>query len=129
MQEVTRQKRAKRTLTAECEPNSLHDRLRQLERLSRGWDGYAALPPNAVVSSNARAVFDSCALAELANWQLFPEVNGTLMLQNDKAQAGFNIGDTAFSYFFIHDNQCEGEDNILFDADHLVKILRSINAA
>ena len=64
---------------------------------------------------------------DMLGWQIYPEINGTLSLQNDDLKAGLHLGTEAFSYFVIHDDKVSGADNVLFSVPVFLTTLRDIN--
>jgi len=85
------------------------------------------LPVNRQVIDNMHSVLDNCESALLQGWQIFPEINGTILLQNSLERAGINLGDKTFSYFIIRGNNVDGDDNKLFSVSLVLTVLKKLN--
>ena len=105
----------------------LYQRLLQVSKLQQGWDGYNALPVNSQVIDNMHVVLDNCDSTQLQGWQIFPEINGTILLQNSVRRAGINLGDKTFSYFIINDNNVDGDDSKAFSVSLFLNVLNELN--
>lgn len=105
----------------------LYQRLLQVSKLQQGWDGYNALPVNSQVIDNMHVVLDNCDSTQLQGWQIFPEINGTILLQNSVRRAGINLGDKAFSYFIINGNNVDGDDSKSFSVSLFLNVLNELN--
>jgi len=105
----------------------LYQRLLQVSKLQQGWDGYNALPVNSQVIDNMHVVLDNCDSTQLQGWQIFPEINGTILLQNSVRRAGINLGDKTFSYFIINGNNVDGDDSKLFSVSLFLNVLNELN--
>ncbi len=105
----------------------LYQRLLQVSKLQQGWDGYNALPVNSQVIDNMHVVLDNCDSTQLQVWQFFPEINGTILLQNSVRRAGINLGDNTFSYFIINGNNVDGDDSKSFSVSLFLNVLNELN--
>lgn len=105
----------------------LYQRLLQMSKLQQGWDGYNALPVNSQVIDNMHVVLDNCDSTHLQGWQIFPEINGTILLQNSARRAGINLGDKTFSYFIINGNNVDGDDSKAFSVSLFLNVLNELN--
>ncbi|MBR2201385.1 MAG: hypothetical protein IJ894_11675 [Bacteroidales bacterium] len=105
----------------------LYQRLLQMSKLQQGWDGYNALPVNSQVIDNMHVVLDNCDSTQLQGWQIFPEINGTILLQNSVRRAGINLGDNTFSYFIIKGNNVDGDDSKSFSVSLFLNVLNELN--
>jgi hypothetical protein len=105
----------------------LYQRLLQVSKLQQGWDGYNALPVNSQVIDNMHVVLDNCDSTQLQGWQIFPEINGTILLQNSVRRAGINLGDKTFSYFIIKGNNVDGDDSKAFSVSQFLNVLNKLN--
>jgi len=105
----------------------LYQRLLQVSKLQQGWDGYNALPVNSQVIDNMHVVLDNCDSTQLQGWQIFPEINGTILLQNSVRRAGINLGDNTFSYFIIKGNNVDGDDSKAFSVSLFLNVLNELN--
>lgn len=105
----------------------LYQRLLQVSKLQQGWDGYNALPVNSQVIDNMHVVLENCDSTQLQGWQIFPEINGTILLQNSVRRAGINLGDKTFSYFIINGNNVDGDDSKSFSVSLFLNVLNELN--
>lgn len=105
----------------------LYQRLLQVSKLQQGWDGYNALPVNSQVIDNMHVVLENCDSTQLQGWQIFPEINGTILLQNSVRRAGINLGDKTFSYFIINGNNVDGDDSKSFSVSLFLNVLNKLN--
>ena len=105
----------------------LYERLLAVSQLKQGWDGYNALPVNRQVIDNMHVVLDNCDSAQLQGWQIFPEINGTILLQNNIRRAGINLGDKTFSYFIISGNTVDGDDSKSFSVSLFLNVLKKLS--
>ncbi len=105
----------------------LYQKLLQVSKLQQGWDGYNALPVNSQVIDNMHVVLDNCDSTQLQGWQIFPEINGTILLQNSVRRAGINLGDKTFSYFIINGNNVDGDDSKSFSVSLFLNVLNKLN--
>ena len=64
---------------------------------------------------------------QLQGWQIFPEINGTILLQNSVRRAGINLGDNTFSYFIINGNNVDGDDSKAFSVSLFLNVLNELN--
>ena len=79
------------------------------QEYERGWDDDDALPLYAAVVRNFKKVMDQSTDYALDGWTIFPEANGTLLMEYQKKEAGINLGISDFSYYIIDNNQVSGE--------------------
>ena len=105
----------------------LYQRLLQVSKLQQGWDGYNALPVNSQVIDNMHVVLENCDSTQLQGWQIFTEINGTILLQNSVRRAGINLGDKTFSYFIIKGNNVDGDDSKSFSVSLFLNVLNELN--
>ena len=97
----------------------MHKKLDSLKTLREGWDGFSAAPISQAVINNVKTAQDYCTDDDLKGWRALPEINGTILLQNDGLRSGIHIGNNEFSYFAIHNDTVSGDDNIAFTASLL----------
>lgn len=108
--------------------NPMLDSIDKLSSLKSGWDGYSAVPICKEVISNLVTVLHQCSDDDINGWKIYPEINGTILLQNSKLKAGIHLGVSTFSYFVIKGEHVSGADNLEFSVTPFVNILRQINA-
>lgn len=104
----------------------LKRRLKEFAKLEVGWDGEDALPTDKKIIVNVDDIFRTCKSNDLADWSVFPNVNGTILLQ--RKHAVISIGEEAFSYFANSGNEeIEGEQ-IPFSIPKVIKVIKEINS-
>mgnify|MGYP006873159005 CR=1 FL=1 len=103
----------------------LKSRLQQIKSLEQGWDGEDALPANSHIADFVSHLLSHCKPSDLTDWSLFPNVNGTLLLQ--KEDAGISIGLDEFSYFAESEDGDIGEDKVPLTTEAIVATIKRIN--
>lgn len=93
----------------------------------KGWDGDSAEPLSPVVIKNFRNLLKKSNEEDLQDWNIFPEKNGTLILENSQRQAQINIADKEYSYFLMDGTNLKGEDHLKLTANHLLQTIKAIN--
>lgn len=92
-----------------------------------GWDGDNARPLSPKVSKHFLQLLGKSSEGDLMDWNIFPELNGTLILENEKNSAQINLADKEFSYFKSQGNQLEGENHIKYSDLNLLRTIRKLN--
>jgi len=106
---------------------TLLEQLSDFQEYGKGWDGANALPLNKTVVKNFKAMLAKSNDQDLSGWHISPEVNGTLLLQNEANNAGINLGTRDFSYFLIKGEDIEGANNIRFTPKALIDTIKKLN--
>lgn len=105
---------------------TMKDRLQQISVLKRGWDGDDGLPIKKKTIQNFAQVLSICDFADVADWSLFPNTNGTLLLEQENAS--ISIASTEFSYYAeMSDRYMEAEKQP-YSLRVFLETLRTINA-
>ena len=100
-------------------------RLKDFASLQAGWDGEDAQPVLPEIAAFTDQLLHSCSSIELANWSLFPNVNGTLLLQ--RKNAAISIGQQEFSYFAEANNSAIGHDHLPLSVESVKAAIETIN--
>ena len=100
-------------------------RLKEFSDLQSGWDGEDAQPVLPEVASFMSELLHSCNSLELAEWSLFPNVNGTFLLQ--RKNAAISIGLKEYSYFAEKKNKVMGHDHQPLTTESIIKTIETIN--
>ena len=100
-------------------------RLKEFASLQSGWDGEDAQPllPEATVFMDH--LLRSCSSKQLSDWSLFPNVNGTYLLQ--RKNAAISIGQKEYSYFAEAGNKAIGLDHQPLSIESVRKTIETIN--
>ena len=100
-------------------------RLKEFASLQKGWDGEDAQPVLPEVVAFVSLLFRSCRSLELADWSLFPNVNGTLLLQ--RKDAAISIGKDEYSYFAETKEKTIGHDYQPLSIESVMSTVKMIN--
>lgn len=103
----------------------LSERLDSLSSLPADWDDEGALPINKMVVKNVRTLLDSAEESNLAHWNLFPAVNGTLTLQHDSVDALLSVGIHDYSFVFASGGRIvKAVDNAPFSVLDILELMK-----
>lgn len=94
---------------------------------AQGWDGEDASPLTPQVVDNFNQVLNQIDKHLLQGLTIYPETNGTLLIDSTKREAGISLGDHRFSYYEIEGDKIAGQDGIPFTAEALSQIIARIN--
>lgn len=100
-------------------------RLKEYESLRAGWDGEEALPVLPGIAQFVGELLRSCDSLELVDWSLFPNVNGTLLLQ--RRDGAISIGRVEYSYFAEKKESVIGQDCQPLSIDAVKETIEKIN--
>jgi hypothetical protein len=100
-------------------------RLKEFANLQLGWDGEDAQPVLPEITSFMDQLLRSCSGLELSDWALFPNVNGTFLLQRNNA--AISIGLNEYSYFAEANNKVMGLDHQPLTIESVKSTIESIN--
>ena len=100
-------------------------RLKEFAGLQSGWDGEDAQPVLPEIADFMGKLLRSCDSLELADWSLFPNVNGTFLLQ--RKNAAISIGQNEYSYFAEGKDKVMGHDHQPLSIESVVATIETIN--
>lgn len=100
-------------------------RLKEFASLQPGWDGEDAQPVLQEVTDFMGQLLRSCSSMELADWSLFPNVNGTFLLQ--RKNAAISIGQKEYSYYAEAKDKAMGLDHQPLSIESVVETIETIN--
>lgn len=103
----------------------LKRRLQEFTSLQRGWDGEDAQPVMAEIIAFMSQLFHMCISLDLTDWSLFPNVNGTLLLQ--RKDAAISIGKEEYSYFAEAKGKAIGHDHQPLSIESVMSTIKMIN--
>ena len=103
------------------------DKLKTYQGYEKGWDGEQASPLTEKVVSNFSHVLETIDKKLLEGITIFPEVNGTLMIDSTRREAGISLGDDKFSYYVIDGDVVKVENGVPFTVSALTNIIKKIN--
>lgn len=99
--------------------------LKEFSTLQAGWDGEDAQPVLSDIIAFVGQLLRSCNSLELSDWSLFPNVNGTLLLQ--RKDAAISIGKEEFSYFAETKDKAFGHDHQPLSIESVMSTVEMIN--
>lgn len=100
-------------------------RLKEFTDLQPGWDGEDAQPVLQEVAAFVGQLLRSCDSQELSDWALFPNVNGTFLLQCK--DAAISIGKEEYSYFAEAKGKAIGQDHLPLSLESVISTIERIN--
>ena len=100
-------------------------RLKEFASLQPGWDGEDAQPALPEITDFIGQLLRFCNSLELADWSLFPNVNGTFLLQ--RKNAAISIGKEEYSYFAEGKNKVMGHDHQPLSIESVITTIETIN--
>lgn len=100
------------------------DRLAELASLKANWDDDGALPIENEVIQNVEQLIEQSDDNDLKKWVLFPDINGTILLESKSGDASISIGNKEFSFAGSH---LQGNNKKLSTAS-LLSVMRQIIA-
>ena len=101
-------------------------RLKEFSKLEAGWDGYGEAIP--IVSDTVKLMesfLKSCRPSDLEDWSLFPNVNGTLLLEQD--DAAISVASSQYSYYAEKDDKVISAEGKETTVDNLLDTIHTIN--
>lgn len=101
--------------------------LATFQSYKKGWDGDNASPLSQLVAKHFLQLLGKSSEGDLHDWTIYPEKNGTLILENERQNAQINLAEKEFSYFKNSHNKLEGESHVKFTTKALLKTIRLIN--
>ena len=102
-------------------------KLNTYKNYTAGWDGENAVPLSKKVIQNFNLVLEHIDRRSLVGLTIYPEINGSLLVDSQKREAGISLGETHFSYYEIENGVVSGEDKIPFSVDEFSRIVTQIN--
>ena len=105
----------------------LWNRTNVLSKLYKGWDGADASPIENKTIVNMQNVLKKCSETDFSGWVLFPDDNGTLLLQSQDKNASISLGNNLFSYVCQKGNDIISGENVRFSVTSFLNVIKSIN--
>ena len=104
------------------------DKLKTYKAYAAGWDGEDAAPLSSQVVANFSRLLEVIDKQLLIGLTIFPETNGTLLIDCTDKEAGISLGDDKFSYYEIQNGKITGENGIDFSVQAITNIIKKIAA-
>ncbi|MBQ7510794.1 MAG: hypothetical protein IJT53_07820 [Prevotella sp.] len=105
----------------------LCERLEEMRQLEYDWDDEGAPPINEEIIGTVAALVDEEGGRNMEHWIIFPDTNGTLMLEAKHQDATISIGKKEFSYVFHSQEHDESASHLPLSIDTLMQIIKHIN--
>lgn len=107
---------------------TVDDRLKTLSGLPDDWGDEGSLPIFPLVIRHTQSLIDAASDEDLAHWNLFPAINGTLTFQHENKDAMLSIGKEDFSFVFASDDRIlKAIDNAPFSIAKILELIRIVN--
>lgn len=100
-------------------------RLKEFTNLQPGWDGEDTQPLLPEITAFVGELFRSVSSLELSEWALFPNVNGTYLLQRNNA--AISIGLNEYSYYAEAKGKVTGLDHQPLTLESVKTAIERIN--
>ena len=104
---------------------TMKDRLKQIAALKKGWDGYDGIAIKKATIDNFATFLDVCSPSDVSDWSLFPNTNGTLLLE--QKNAAISISSKAFSYYAELPGKYMEAENQTYTLQSILETVRAIN--
>ena len=104
----------------------MFDKLKTYKAYQAGWDGEDAAPLTNQVVTNFSHVLEVIDKQLLVGLTIFPETNGTLLIECTDKEAGISLGNDKFSYYEIKDGHVTGENGIDFSVQAITQVIKKI---
>lgn len=104
------------------------DKLKAYKAYPAGWDGEDAVPLTPQVIENFSHVLEVIDKQLLVGLTIFPETNGTLLIDCVGKEAGISLGNDKFSYYEVKDGHVTGENEIAFSVQAIAQVIKKIAA-
>jgi hypothetical protein len=107
----------------------LWNRTKELAALPQGWDGDNALPMQKKTVQNMQRLLKSGISADFRDWALFPDDNGTLLLQSKDGKASISIGNASYSFVFAKGDKMNVGEAVRFSPLAVLNTMRTFVGA
>ena len=104
----------------------LWKRTLELAELTAGWDGSHALPMEKKALQNIQRLIKAGESADFQQWVLFPDDNGTILMQSKDGKASISIGNNSYSFVCTKNGKVNAGQNVRFSAASALKTLRDL---
>ncbi len=119
-------KRENDVLTLSGDALRLWNRTAELAELHVGWDGADAMPMEKKSVRNMQRLILAGVSADFKDWVLFPDDNGTILMQSKDGTASISIGNNSYSYVYTKGGKVSAKENMRFSTSSALKLIREI---
>lgn len=121
---ITKKENLSVTLTGDA--LRLWNRTEELAALPIGWDGSGAMPMEKRAVENVKRLIRAGISSDFKGWVLFPDDNGTLLLQSKEGDASFSIGNNSYSFASTKGGKTIVKESVRFSPKSVLSTIRSI---
>ena len=114
------------SLTLTGDALRLWNRTMELSNLQAGWDGAGARPMHKKAVQNVQRVIKAGISSDFQNWVLFPDDNGTLLMQSKDGMASISIGNNSYSFVCTQDGKIKAGESVKFSPMAVLNTIRTI---
>ena len=104
----------------------LWKRTLELAELTAGWDGAQALPMEKKALQNMQRLIKAGESTDFRQWVLFPDDNGTILMQSKDGKASISIGNNSYSFVCTKEGKFNAGQDVKFSTASALKTLRAI---
>lgn len=106
----------------------LWNRTVELASLQANWDGAEAAPMEKKVVNNVQKVIKAGTASDFKDWLLFPDDNGTLLLQLRSGEACVSVGTASYSFVYKKGDDVRTGERVRFSPSSVLKVIRDARA-
>ncbi len=118
-------KKESKELTLSGDALRLWNRTIELSNLQTGWDGADAQPMQEKALQNMQRVIKAGISPDFKDWVLFPDDNGTLLLQSKDGTASISIGNSTYSFVCVKDGNVQSGEALRFTPMAVLRTIRT----
>lgn len=121
---ITKKENMSRTLNGDA--LRLWKRTEELATLPPGWDGAEAMPMQKKAVKNVQRLIKAGISSDFKDWVLFPDDNGTLLMQSKDGNASISIGNNSYSYVCVKEGAVKASESTKFTPTSVLKTIRTV---
>lgn len=107
----------------------LWKRTEELATLPAGWDGAEAMPMEKKAVQNVQRLIKAGLSSDFKDWVLFPDDNGTLLMQSKDGTASISIGNNSYSFVSMKEGTVKAGELIKFTPASVLRVMRTATSA
>ena len=104
----------------------LWNRMHELSTLPAGWDGGDALPMQEKTVKNVQRLIKAGVNSDFKDWVLFPDDNGTVLMQSKNGEASISIGNNSYSFVYLKNGELKAGESVRFSPSAVLRTMRNI---
>ena len=124
---ITKKENGDFTLTGDA--LRLWKRTEELAALQQGWDGVDAMPMQKKTVQNMQRLIKAGFSSDFQDWVLFPDDNGTLLMQSTDGNANISIGNNYYSFVFTKNGKTNVGEAVRFSPSAVLTTMRTFASA